>query len=893
MCKIGNEYVSGSLTVLLLALVVSSFASDKVFENVENSTYTFHYNRDNPTKSNTNNFFIREMARHNLNSLNSTSFTYYYSVHQSIARTETNTFLVKTKVNGEKCTGDIYYRDFDISDILMPDHADLNISIYTGETFLENFYFKDVTQNKNKEFELDFVFEGNEIPDSYWVRVENVDFYSGDNNKDLFFNRIHVIDTYYAGIAVVERLTDQIDAINVKDSYSIPDSYIKLKETERVYDAIKSFNFPPELGLAANDKAGYYTKLNKLERKINKYKCNYNQLLASVDFIKIDSRFTEIAEKYVNLISRYFELSQVVTHWQSSIYYDLGLINYNNEMLESYFNGFKKIIDKTGACNDETQVLNILKEQIFQSYLKKATMFMNEEKFNLAIAVLRNAEGFYKLTNGNALPVEYNISNATANYGIYTSYIQVADRAIDVGNYELAENYINKAREFQKQHSETIITDKYLKNMTNNLIDLYVVKGNRLNESRDFLEAKHCFEQAQRLSASTSVFNKDYDIKHGLDKTINGLYNSYVEKARIYFDDGDFYNANEEIMKAQDLYNSNSSVIMPSVEVNNITKGVNQSFYSYLVMKGKINLDAGSYQLAYESLGNALKLKSEFNLPEDTLLMSLFKKAAALVVIDKCEVAQNEIEQNNIVIAKAVYDECMTLQVECGLEKDADVQKSLWELNSSLFVRNCENKNKLFLSFIDKADMSVNSGDFIGAVNILDKSFNISDENPYCEFDIAMAEEHQSKYKPAARYQILAKEAQKALLSEDRESFLKIYEEMEQISAENEIVRTKIEPMPLFYLFSIKNNLALFEKSIEQYDNRAEFETAMKLLKTIEANHYSMRDTRTIQEHLAYKMAESDKDTGGVSNPKINVEKYTEGKPWYKFFKKAYIKNSK
>ena len=130
-------------------------------------------------------------------------------------------------------------------------------------------------------------------------------------------------------------------------------------------------------------------------------------------------------------------------------------------------------------------------------------------------------------------------------------------------------------------------------------------------------------------------------------------------------------------------------------------------------------------------------------------------------------------------------------------------------------------------------------------------------------------------------------------MSEDRESFLKIYQEMEQISAENEIVRTKIEPMPLFYLFSVKNNLALFEKSIEQYDNRAEFETAMKLLKTIEANHYSMRDTRAIQEHLAYKMAQSDKESQSAVNPKVNVEKYTEGKSWYKFFKKAYIKKSK
>ena len=893
MLKPGDGSVRASLMAMLFAVVFSAFASDKVFENVENSKYTFHYERSNSVKSNTNNFFIREIARHNLNSLNSTTFTYYYSVHQSITKNEANTFLVKTKVKGEKCTGDVYYRDFDISDILMPDHADLNIAIYSGDTFLEDFYFKDLIQNEKGEFELDFVFEGNEVTDSYWARVENVNFYSGSKDKDIFFDRIHAIDTYYSGIAVAGRLINELESLDIKDSYMLPDLYVRLKEVERVYDAVKNFDFPAELNLATNDKAGYYSRLEELDRKIAQYEYKFDRLLNSVEFIKIDGRFAGIAKDYVELISHYFDLSQEVTHWQSSVYYNLGLVSYSNEMLDDYFSGFERIIDKTGACNNKVQVLNILKEQIFQSYLDKAREFNEKESFHLATGVLKNAERFYHLTYGTTTPVEYNILNATTNYGIYTSYIQVTDRAIEVGNYELAENYIKKAGEFQKQHSETIITDKYLNKMTNNLVNLYIVKGNSLNENGDFYEAKYCFEQAHRLSASISVYNKDYEIKHGLDRAINGLYNSYVEKARYYFDDGDFYRANEEILKAQELYNANSSVIMPSFEVNDITTGVNQSLYSYLIMKGKINLDAGSYTLAYEDLNNARKLEKEYGFQGDTLLEPLFKQAAALVIIDKCKAGSETVQMNNLDKATKIYDECMALQAECGLLNNPDVQKSLSELNSELFIKNCENENVVFNDFIKKADLSVNSGDFIGAVNILNRSFDVSMQNPYCEFDLATAEGLAEKYRPAARYQVLAKEAQQALLSEDRESFLKIYEEMERISAENEIVRAKIEPMPLFYLFSVKNNLALFEKSIEQYDNRAEFETAMKLLKTIEANHYSMRDTRAIQERLAYKMSESDKANRGVVNPKANVEKYTGGKSWYKFFKKAYIKNTK
>ena len=702
MLKTGGGSIKAGLMAMLFAVVLSAFASDKVFENVENSKYTFHYERSNSVKSKTNNFFIREIARHNFNSLTNTTFTYYYSVHQSISKSEANKFLVKTKINGEKCTGDIYYRDFDISDILMPDHADINIAIYSGDTYLEDFCFKDLIKNKQGDFEIEFVFEGDEVADNYRAAVKNVDFYSVSNDKDIFFDRIHAIDTYYTGIAVAERLINELDGLDTKNSYMLPGMYVRLKEAERVYNVVKNFDFPQELNLSSYDRAGYYSKLKELGREIAHYNYRFENLLNSVDFINIDGSIESIAKDYVEMTSHYFDLSLEVTHWQSSIYYDLGLVKYSNEMLVNYFSGFEKIIEKTYVYNNKENVLNIFKNQIFRSYLEKAREFNEKESFYLATGVLKNAERFYYLVYGTAMPVEYNILNAKTNYGIYNSYIQVYDRAIKVGNFELAENYIKKAGEFQKQHSETIITDKYLNKMKINLINRYIKKGISLNESKDFYEAKYCFEQAYRLSASVSGFNMNIVIKQGLGKAIDGLYNSYIDKARFYFGKGDFFKANDEILKAQELYNSNSSGIMPSLHDNDI--GIVPS--------------------------------------------------------------------------------------------------------QNIFNKNYRTQNSIINKFIKKANLLVNSSDFIGAVKILKKSFKVDNQNPYCEFNLVMVKSIINKYEPLAKYQQLAKEARKALLSKDYESFLEICKKMERISDENEIVRVKIEPIPLFYLFSVKNNLA-------------------------------------------------------------------------------------
>ena len=60
-------------------------------------------------------------------------------------------------------------------------------------------------------------------------------------------------------------------------------------------------------------------------------------------------------------------------------------------------------------------------------------------------------KNFIKLSNGLTLPVNLNILVSKANYGIFDSYLQLIDRAIEMGNYDLAENYLNKAMDFQKK----------------------------------------------------------------------------------------------------------------------------------------------------------------------------------------------------------------------------------------------------------------------------------------------------------------------------------------------------------------------------------------------------------------------------------------------------------
>ncbi len=148
-------------------------------------------------------------------------------------------------------------------------------------------------------------------------------------------------------------------------------------------------------------------------------------------------------------------------------------------------------------------------------------------------------------------------------------------------------------------------------------------------------------------------------------------------------------------------------------------------------------------------------------------------------------------------------------------------------------------------------------------------------------------------YSPAADYQNLARTAQEALNSNDHEKFIDTHQKMEELSSKYEVIRQRIEPLPLHYLFSVKKNLAMLETSIDYFKSEDEFDIAFKLIDVLQANNFSDKDTKSIQQKLANNMALADRLNPQVEDPKIKAEKYTEGKTYYKHFRKAYIKAGK
>ena len=885
--KFNKVYILLSVSFLSGTILL---ASDKIFERKENNSYVFGYSSSQPVENSTTNYFIKEIAKYNLSGLYNTSYTFHYEANNGIQLTSPNTFCVSTDIIGKKCSGDIMYKGFDISDILMPEKLDIKLIVISNGNYITSKDFFGIAFDDSNHCHIDFIFESLDEDKIYTLKLDNIKFYSDSKDQEKFNFRINQIDDYYASIAIIDHALEEFKQISIERN-SILEFYLNLRELELTFNEVSDELFLTELGIKSNDIGDYYKKLGEMKNQLVRYTEYFDILTQSIDFFRFNKTIKQFSKLYVEKATRYLILSQEVTHSHSRYFYSLGGIDYNNAMVNRYGRDIKKVLNKSTFCNSGGKILQKLQNEVFNVYMDKASDMIENQQFHLAIGLLQNAEKYYKISNGQTLPVALNILISKANYGIFDFYLQLIDRAIEVGNYDLAENYLSKAKEYQKVNSISIISEDYTLEISEQLAVLYIAKGNQLNEDGEYKNASYCFEQALQLCHKIGRFNYDYEIKHGLMSARNEWYKNLINQIIDELEVSNFETAEKLLEEANQLVAGYYYEIIYSPEHVFLRSSINHHFYEELIKTGKILLEAGDYRLAYEKFLTAfdLEAKSNFELSPD--LPELFYRAATPVLVDLCSLGEVKVRKSQLNEAREIYNNCFQLQEDYGLIYEANVQESLTLLNNSIFNRHCEMVNQEFEEIIVAFNNSVDQGDFISAIEILNTTDNLTSKNYYCELDKGLVSEFKSKYGPAAEYQQLAKVAQDALVNKNHEKFIEAHERMKFLSSNYEVIRKYIEPLPLHYLFSVKKNLALLESSIEYFKSQEEFETVLDLLVVLEANNYSDKDTKAIQQTLGKNMALADKECIYTADPLVIVNEYTEGKTYLKHFKKAYIKN--
>jgi len=862
-------------------------ASELIYDKKEKQSCEISFQSGKSGDPAINNFFIREIAKRNLSGLYSTAFTLHFTSWNTIQRMGDNFLQIRSVIEPQNITGDVYYKDFNISDILMPELASFRIVVFMDGYYLDSREFDDIRIDK-KGFSTGFEMENNTEGKDYSVLVEDLVFYSDQKDKPGFLNRTKFIDDYYASVPLMEDVLKLRVEQRSVETGSMLLAFVRIFELNRVIREIESSGFDRILNGSQEDIAGYNKKLLELKDEYGRLEAYYQYLLSLGYKIIPDNDLHAATDLYVSLVSRYFSLSENVAHAYGTYYFAMGKVNFNSFMKRSFEDGITEVLQKSDPSIEPFPFISQLEDGIYYRYLSLAESLIKEEQFSIAKGILLNAKSIYESKN-NDFQLEMNMMISQADYGIYNSYLKVMDRAIEAEVFSMAEIYIDKAWDFQRKNKTSIITDNQLVLLQIQLIEKYLSKGNRLLSENEYEEAIFCFEKAHGNSKGISIDNYNSQISQGLIDAKNGLYRYMLDEAGRLLEDGNYSQSQKLINQAITLQQQNRTEILVADHINDIQNNILIKVFDDLIAVGDASMEIGDFEKAYISYKDATALEIENHFQPHFQAGISKKDAAEKLILMNCENGLYLVNQNSLDEAVEIYDRCVLLSNENNLSQSDQIQSSMGALEKGVNEKKCQIIRMECKDLFTTAEQLKVSSEYALMVQKLDSCLDRSKQNINCEVDESHIYKLLLQYRDLANYQLLLTETINELNQNNADAFLGNYIRLCDLSDKVPMVKKEIEEYPFQNVLADRKYFFQIYNLIQKYDESQDISSMQKLLFALKMNLYSAKETMKIQTILGRSMSLKDQKNVFNVNPRPLLKQYTNGDNWFRFFENAYM----
>lgn len=456
----------------------------------EKSVYSFRFGLDNMRTL--NNFFVKEIARHNYLNLYKTQYTLDFVLEVKIMEQQTGNYTVDSEISQRNMGGDIFYERFDLSEVLMPSGFDFEMTVKDG-ALQKTFAFSDFrTGGKNiLEIENNLIFENPEF------EISNVKFSYDANDKSLFEQRIIQINEYLAFFELLDYNLEKANQTNPDQQNDVLGNYLKIYDLNRFEEMLASKTSVLHIPDFYDETCQQNLKtLNSGLRRLNTV---FVQNLDTLDFTFSKAEMIRASEIVLQLQINYLEEMKSSSHLYEPVYLEVMDFLGSAGDLEKMENALKQTFFAKPTEQNLTDIMLEFRQILYQAFLEAAEVFMNNEAFNEALLMLGSAETLCMRNPDMECELYTFHKLSQAKYGIYDSYMSVAASAEDANNPELAYKYLMLAKDFQNNNNNLIISSGAVDLSLENLAWRFLDAGQNNLKQGNEQEALTAYVNAQDI----------------------------------------------------------------------------------------------------------------------------------------------------------------------------------------------------------------------------------------------------------------------------------------------------------------------------------------------------------------------------------------------------------
>jgi len=839
------------------------------------------------------NYFIAALARSIPKKTEYTRFDFKCNKIDRITETEKGNFSATFEITDANCSGDILYKGFSVADVLIPSSCSFNFSVFSEKAI--PLYQKTVTNGKlSMGYNLlaSFRFSDTSGLNKYTTRVENFAFHYDEYAQVRFDSKIKLIDEYFLSESVIEQCLQKIQSFEFDNTDMIIVYDISLKELEKIADEQYNKDFPGNLNLTEYDPSQFIDRYNRLSETIFNTRKMLDQKLGNLDRLYYEKGLEAVDMDESAKAEMYFNRSVLYNPDFVPSQLELAKLFYYRDSLNDAADKISYILRKLNPGPNIYKKVILYTDSIYNKMLAEGNEYNRIEKYNEAIVILEKCAKFCDSLPGYACGDKHIKSIAAARFGIYQSYLSVAQKAIDKGKPELAEIYISDARDYQKSHSNYIINDAEALLKLNNIMLAYVAKGDTLSSRNSFEKGLSYLNKAKDIAeANTFVLPENFD--KIMTKAHSGIYRSMLKNCSRQISAGQVEDAEKILNDAIAYQSGNPNIIRLPKDIDTLQARINSFRYNGFISSGLSAQNSGDHQNALPHFDKAKNMEQDFGFRHHPQLDSLIQISANKVAESQVVIAEKFVaaEQTDsaLLFAKRLEKNIS----HHGLIKDTLLTKKLKLLKSNIFDLRCHQAKIAFAGYQKQAALAVAGQNFIGSDSLYSKAIAVSDSFPECLMDVSLAINEKKTYLLPCNYQIMLVNAHKAYRHNNYKSFFYLYSEAENFFNVMQLNQFGLVHQLLADKISLSGDTSFIRSAIDFMIQKNRPEDALLGLKTLQKTGYDAAPARNKQLQTGAMLARKDHAINPAAQPSVMVLSYIGNDTWFNYFKSSYIKTWK
>ena len=576
----------------------------------------------------------------------------------------------------QRISGDIFFRDFNVDSLLLPQKIAAIFSIYQNNRLIDTLH-RTISLNGGQ---ILLPLSINTSPSVLSADIKIVRVLYTPESYHRFLQTAGLINHYYGYMELMHAMPQLLwETSDVHPQASL--FFLNYVALSRLKNYVMSHDLSQKLHLQQRDPLNFEKAFKAMVRRQIRMQTLSQQLLTENSPAGIKDK-EDFVRGYVALSIKAVNLSKEQQPYVAGSFNEFARIFHGRHETE-FIDQIARYYDQNITSGQAT-----VPQEIYKYFIDAASLKIRQQSFVCALDFLANAAYFENNFPEIKRIPEFDSCLIHARDGLASSYLKVALMASEKNDFQLEKRYLNKASQSLKTYHSKIKPPQ-------GMVCYSQYAREMLRMAETSLKQGHYHETLSLLDTAYLACPGLSGIDTLRMMTCDKLLKHRLDVSQLLLEQNNMLASHDTLMQLVKDYPGVCSSHAVLTKSNNVTATATAVFQQVVLRAAQLHAQNRNIQ-AITFLNAASQLEKTFHLPGSPQLEKLITETTVPYILSVAEQANLEIWKKHLQKADSIYRLVQSLSQHYGVAENQEIKNTLNTLSAKIKVAGCQwNQEKI------------------------------------------------------------------------------------------------------------------------------------------------------------------------------------------------------